>query len=87
MAPSFVGLSGAMLPHSLTMLLEGEAYIVAAFFGLLVPVYLVRKAEGPGIIKRYGRALMMNVRGNLLVAIILAIAAIYEAIEVILMMG
>jgi len=29
---------------------------------------------------------MMNVRGNLLVVIILAIAAIYEAIEVILMM-
>jgi hypothetical protein len=86
MAPSFVSLSGAMLPHSFTMLLEGEAYIVAGFFGLLVPVYLLRKAEGPGLVNRYGRALLMNVRGNLLVAIILAIAAIYEAIEVILMM-
>lgn len=86
LAPSFVGLSGAMLPHSLTLLLEGEAYVVAGFFALLVPVYLIRKAEGPGLVNRYGRALMMNVRGNLLVAIILAIAAIYEAIEVILQM-
>ena len=86
MAPSFVSLSGAMLPHSLTLLLEGEAYVVAGFFALLVPVYIFRKAEGPGLVNRYGRALMMNVRGNLLVAIILVIAAIYEAIEVILQM-
>lgn len=86
LAPSFVKLSGMMLPHSFTLLLEGEAYIVAGFFGLLVPVYLLRKAEGPGLVNRYGRALLMNVRGNLLVAIILAIAAIYEAIEVIMAM-
>jgi len=86
LAPSFVSLSGAMLPHSLTLLLEGEAYVVAGFFALLVPVYLFRKVEGPNLVNRYGRALMMNLRGNLLVAIILVIAAIYEAIEVILMM-
>jgi hypothetical protein len=86
LAPGFVDLSGMMLPHSFTLLLEGEAYIVAGFFALLVPVYLIRKAEGPGLANRYGRALLMNVRGNLLVAIILAIAAIYEAIEVIVAM-
>jgi uncharacterized membrane protein SpoIIM required for sporulation len=84
LAPTFDALSGAMLPHSLTILLEGEAYIIAAFFGLLILVYLFRKAEGPNILRRYGKALLMNLRGNLLVAIVLAIAAIYEAIEVIL---
>jgi len=86
LAPNFDTLAGAMLPHSLTILLEGEGYVVASFFGLLVLVYLFRKAEGPSILVRYGRALLMNLRGNVLVAIVLAIAAIYEAIEVILSM-
>ncbi len=86
LAPTFDTLSGAMLPHSLTILLEGEGYVVASFFGLLVLVYLFRKAEGPSIPGRYGKALLMNLRGNVLVAIVLAIAAIYEAIEVILSM-
>ena len=86
LAPSFAILSRAMLPHSITLLLEGEAYVIAAFFGLLILVYLFRKAEGPGPARRYGRAQLMNIRGNLLVAIILAIAALYEAIEVILAM-
>ena len=86
LAPSFVDFSGMMLPHSFTLLLEGEAYVVAGFFALLVPVYLFRKSEGPGLVNRYGKALLMNIRGNILVAIILAIAAIYEAIEVIMAM-
>jgi len=86
LAPSFATLSGVMLPHSITLLLEGEAYVIATFFGLLILVYLFRRAEGPGAARRYGRALLMNVRGNLLVVIVLAIAAIYEAIEVILAM-
>ena len=86
LAPNFDTLSGAMLPHSFTLLLEGEAYIIAAFFGLLILVYLFRKAEGPTILGRYGKALLMNLRGNLLVAIVLVVAAIYEAVEVILSM-
>jgi len=86
LSPSFVDLSGNMLLHSITLLLEGEAYILASFFGLLILVYLFRKAEGPTMPRRYGRGLLMNVRGNLWVAIVLAVAAIYEAIEVILSM-
>jgi hypothetical protein len=86
LAPAFVELSGVMLPHSFTLLLEGEAYVIATFFGLLILVYLFRKAEGPGVGRRYGKALLMNVRGNLWVAIVLVVAAIYEAIEVILAM-
>jgi hypothetical protein len=86
LAPSYVGLSAMMLPHSFTLLLEGHAYVIAAFFGLLILVYLFRRAEGPGPARRYGRALLLNIKGNLLVAIVLVIAAIYEAIEVILAM-
>lgn len=84
LAPNFDALAGTMLPHSFTLLLEGEAYIVATFFTLLILVYLFRRAEGPSLLRRYGKALLMNVRGNLLVAAVLVVAAIYEAIEVIL---
>ena len=87
LGPGYIALSGVMLPHSFTLLLEGHAYILATFFGLLVPIYLFRKAEGLNVGARYGKALMMNVRANLLVVIVLAVAAIYEAIEVILMSG
>ena len=87
LAPGFSELSGMMVPHSLTLLLEGHPYIIAAFFGVLVPVYLFRKSEGPNVGIRYVRALLMNVRGNLLVIIVLVVAAVYEAIEVILMMN
>ncbi|MHC4105818.1 MAG: hypothetical protein ACYSR9_12825 [Planctomycetota bacterium] len=87
LAPSFSEFSKMMVPHSLTLLLEGHAYVIAAFFGVLVLVYLFRKSEGPNVGVRYGRALLMNVRGNLLVIIVLVVAAIYEAVEVILMMN
>ena len=86
LAPAFSELTAMMVPHSVTLLLEGHGYVIAAFFGVLVPVYLFRKSEGPNVGVRYGRALLMNVRGNLLVIIVLVVAAIYEAVEVILMM-
>ena len=38
-----------------------------------------------GVLRRYRRAVLMNVKGNLVVAIVLAVAACYEAVEVILM--
>ena len=86
LSPSFSSMSGPMIPHNVTLLLEGHAYVIATFFGILVPVYLFRKAEGPNVGIRYVRALLMNVRGNLLVLIVLAVAAVYEAVEVILLM-
>ncbi|MDH4239858.1 MAG: hypothetical protein OEW48_09865 [Phycisphaerae bacterium] len=85
-APGFSDLLGPMVPHSVTLLFEGHGYVIAAFFGVLVLVYLFRKSEGPNVGIRYVRALLMNVRGNLLVIIVLAVAAVYEAIEVILIM-
>jgi hypothetical protein len=87
LAPAFTELTAMMVPHSVTLLLEGHAYVIAAFFGLLIPIYLFRKSEGPNVGVRYGRAVLMNVRGNLLVIIVLVIAAIYEAVEVIMMMN
>jgi hypothetical protein len=86
LAPTYVGLSRAMLPHSWTLLLEGEAYILASFFALLIPLYLFDRQAGATVGSRYGRAILMNLRGNLLVLLVLAIAASYEAVEVILQM-
>ncbi|MHC4265843.1 MAG: stage II sporulation protein M, partial [Planctomycetota bacterium] len=86
LGPTFVRLSATMLPHSFTLLLEGQAYILATFFALLIPVYLFRKSEGSTVLQRFGRALMMNLRGYLIVLALLVIAAIYESVEVITIM-
>ena len=86
LAPAFVVLSLGMLPHAGTMLLEGEGYILATFFGLLVPAYLFDRRKGVDLPGRYGRALLLNLKALTLVALVLLAAACYEATEVILMM-
>jgi hypothetical protein len=86
LAPSFATLSLVMLPHAGTLLLEGEGYILAAFFGLLVPIYLFERDKGAALTSRYGRALLINLKAMTLVAVVLLAAACYEATEVILMM-
>jgi hypothetical protein len=86
LAPTRLALAGAFRFHSGTLLLEGEGYILAAFFALLMPIYLFNPAEGNNLRTRYGHALMMNFKGNIIVFIMLAIAAAYEATEVILQM-
>ncbi len=87
LAPTHVLLAGGMLFHSGTLLLEGEGYLLATFFAILVPIYLFRPAMGEKPWPRYVRALVMNIKGNIIVFIVLAIAATYEAIEVIMQMG
>jgi len=84
LAPTTTHMSGMMLPHSFTILVEMEAYIVATLFALLIPIYLFRRSEGPTVFRRYGRALLVNLKGLLLIFGILAIVAVYEAVEVIL---
>jgi hypothetical protein len=86
LAPSMLVLSTTMLPHSLTVLVEMEAYVLAAFFAALIPIYIFRKAEGPTWWRRYGRALLLNLEANAVIFIVLAVVALYEATEVILQM-
>jgi hypothetical protein len=86
LAPTNPRLLAVMVPHSGTLLLEGAGYVLAAFFALMVPVYLFgrrREGETGG---RYAAALRVNAKGNVLVLVVLAVAAIYEAVEVILQM-
>jgi hypothetical protein len=84
LAPSVATLARGMLPHSGTLLLEGEGYILAAFFALLIPTYLCQPRLGGGMLHRYGRAVLLNAQGALLTFVVLAVAGCYEAVEVIL---
>jgi hypothetical protein len=87
LAPTTSLLGFAMLPHSWTILIEGEGYILATFFALMIPTYLARTGMGSGFFQRYGRGLLVNAQGALLTLIVLAVAACYEATEVITMMN
>ncbi len=86
LAPTIPALAFSMLPHSGTMLLEGEGYILAAFFGLLIPIHTVSSRLGGNPLSRWGRVLLLNFTASFWIALVLAVAAIYEATEVILMM-
>ncbi len=85
LAPIVQSLAFGMLPHSLTMLLEGEGYILAALFGLLIPIHVVRPSLGGNPFTRFGRVVLLNLKAQFWIAVVLAVAAIYEATEVILM--
>jgi hypothetical protein len=87
LAPTHTSLSRAMLPHSFTLLMEGEGYILATFFGLLIPIYLLNATEGPTAGGRYGKAVLLNATGSFWIFVVLAVSAIYEATEVIIMKG
>jgi len=83
LTPASEGMALAMIPHSITALIEGEAYILAMFYAFLMAVD-VYKGKG-GLKDRYARGLTKNLYGFLWVLILLAIAGLYEATEVILM--
>jgi len=85
LAPTLVVLALTMLPHSLTMLLEGEGYILATIFGLLIPIHIFQSSLGGNPLSRFGRVIVLNFQACGLVALVLAVAACYEATEVILM--
>ncbi len=85
LAPAMQPLALAMLPHCLTILLAGEGYILATLFGLLIPIHVVQRSLGGNVFTRFGRALLLNFKAQFWIALVLAVAAIYEATEVILM--
>jgi hypothetical protein len=78
-----------MVPHSLTLLLEGQGYILA-----MLGIHLlwtsafdkVREGISP-FLSAYGAGLRANFRIYPLVAAVLAVAAVYEAFEVIYLVG
>jgi hypothetical protein len=84
-SPTIGELQYGMLAHSGTMLLEGEGYILATLFGLLIPIHIFQSSLGGTPLSRFGRVIWLNVLANFWVAAVLIIAAGYEATEVIWM--
>jgi len=85
LAPTSPELKLTMIPHSLTLLLEGQGYILA-----MLGAYVLGKAfvspSSVGVQRRrdgYVTGLKQEARVYVLVAIVLAVAAVYEALEVI----
>jgi hypothetical protein len=76
-----------MIPHSLTLLLEGQAYILV-MFGVYLQgrAFLWPKSAGvEGASRGYLEGLKRTGKVYLLVVLTLAVAAIYEVIEVVLL--
>lgn len=85
LSPGMPELRTAMIPHSVTLVLEGQAYILA-----MLGAYIHGRAflwpDTVGVAGRrqaYLGGLRRTLRLYVLVAIMLAVAAVYEAIEVI----
>lgn len=80
---------GRVLPHYLTMLIEGEAYVVAIFACLRQVNVLVKLGSIPPEqrLKAYWGSIVDNVKLLPVVVILLAVAALYEAWEVMFFAG
>jgi hypothetical protein len=78
-----------LLPHYLTVLLEGEAYVVAIFACLRQIKVLFKLGSIPKgeRLKAYLTSIVDNIKLLAVVAVILAVAALYEAWEVMFFAG
>lgn len=87
LSPTHPGLRLAMIPHSLTLLLEGQAYVVAMLAAYVHGrAFLWPKSAGvEGHGRGYVEGLRRRARLYLLVILLLLVAAVYEALEVILL--
>ncbi len=85
LSPSDASLGGVMIPHSLVLLLEGQGYVLAMLAAFVASKAFVRpQAYGvQGHLHGYVEGLRRGAWIYLLVVVVLAAAAIYEAFEVI----
>lgn len=87
LAPTTSQLALVMIPHSLTLLLEGQGYILASLASYVHGMAFLRPQSVGVAGHRQGYLEGAKRTGRLyvLVAIVLAVAAVYEAAEVIAM--
>lgn len=85
LAPTTPALQAAMIPHSLTLILEGQGYILAMMAAWVMGrAFITPSSVGASSwTDGYVRGLKDTGRLLLLVAIVLGVAAVYEALEVI----
>jgi hypothetical protein len=84
-SPSSPEMSLVMIPHSLTLILEGQAYILAMLAAYIQGRAFVWPAtvDATGHGEGYWAGAKRSLRLYLLVAIVLAVSAVYEVVEVI----
>ena len=87
MAPTTPKMLHVMIPHSLTLLMEGQAYVLAAFGSYLSGKwFLFPRTAG---LETHWQGFVAGIRANLilypLILTILAVSAVYEATEVTMM--
>jgi len=87
LSPASPELRLAMIPHSITLILEGQAYILAllAAYQHGVGLFWPGRMGGETFWKRYLVGIKRTGLLYNLVILLLAVAAIYEALEVILL--
>jgi hypothetical protein len=87
LAPTTAELALVMIPHSLTLVLEGQSYVLAVFAAYLHGMAFLRPRSMGLASHREGylAGLRMTGRVYVLVILVLAAAAVYEAIEVVAM--
>lgn len=89
LAPTSSELARAMITHSLVLVLEGQGYVLAMFAvfvlwkGVLWPESVGEKTR----LKAYLKGIKKTAHVYILVTLTLAISAIYEAFEVIYIVG
>jgi hypothetical protein len=79
MAPVWSDMASTYSYHSITVTLELEAYVIAAFLVCLLPLFVVRGIVQRRFLGGVGDAAKGLASGALLTGIMLAIAALYEA--------
>ncbi|NLV46998.1 MAG: hypothetical protein GXY07_21155 [Candidatus Hydrogenedentes bacterium] len=83
MSPLWVGSSDMLVMHSITMATELEAYILACFAITAWPVMLVSGIRNRSFLKALKQGLLMLLSAMVFTGILLAIAAVYEALTLI----
>jgi hypothetical protein len=87
LSPAAPSLRLAMIPHSLTLILEGQGYILA-LLGIYIQAraFLWPKTAGvEGHWKGYLEGLKRTGKIYILVTLVLAISAVYEVLEVVIL--
>lgn len=89
LAPTSPELAQAMIPHSLTLILEGQGYILVMFAAVIQwkGVMRPRSVGEEKRLKAYLAGIKKTVHIYMLVTLVLAISAIYEAFEVVYIVG
>jgi len=89
LAPTSPELAWAMIPHSLTLILEGQGYILAMFAAYIQwkGVIWPKSTGEEKRLKAYLTGIGKTAHIYILVTLVLAIAAVYEAFEVIYIVG